>query len=328
MDNPVFILGAHKSGTSLLRSLFDGHPDLYVVPFGTHIFNLLDFPISNPYFENYKVGSEINTENFINHIKSINQSNDQYSDSINLNRFDLNVFNSNFVSKHDTKNIIINYLESIQKSDLLVDFSSNKRIIEKSVTHHEYALELSLLFPNAKFIHLIRNPYANWVALRKYKSISKGGPLLYRVAKTFQNNYYYLERNKRTIKNYQVLKYEDLLSETESTIKSICSFLDLAFEPTLLSPTKNGEVWSGNSTSDTKFNSVSTKNIDKWKSSVQPIDIYYVNRLFSSFLKSYSYDSLPTPKGFYKKLPEEGFAKYIMNRFYSFYTKDYNIGKA
>ena len=328
MDNPVFILGAHKSGTSLLRSLFDGHPDLYVVPFETHIFNLLDYPISNPYFENSKVGAEIMIENFTNHIKSINESNDQYSDSINLNRFDLNVFNSNFVSKHNTKDIIINYLESIQKSDLLIDFASNKRIIEKSVTHHEYALELSLLFPNAKFIHLIRNPYANWVALRKYKSISKGGPLLYRVAKTFQNNYYYLERNKRSIENYHVLKYEDLLSETESTIKSICSFLDLEFNQSLLSPTKNGEIWSGNSTSNTKFCSVSTKNIDKWKSSFHPLDIYYVNRLFSSFLKSYNYNLLPTPNGFYKKLPNEGFVKYIMNRFYSLYTKDYSIEKA
>ena len=33
---PVFIIGSHKSGTSLLRSLLDGHPELYVIPFETH----------------------------------------------------------------------------------------------------------------------------------------------------------------------------------------------------------------------------------------------------------------------------------------------------
>ena len=33
---PIFILGSHKSGTSLLRSLLDGHPELYVIPFETH----------------------------------------------------------------------------------------------------------------------------------------------------------------------------------------------------------------------------------------------------------------------------------------------------
>ena len=33
---PVFILGSHKSGTSLLRSLLDSHPKLYIIPFETH----------------------------------------------------------------------------------------------------------------------------------------------------------------------------------------------------------------------------------------------------------------------------------------------------
>ena len=38
--NYVFILGQHKSGSSLLRSLLDGHPDLFVIPVETHYFSL------------------------------------------------------------------------------------------------------------------------------------------------------------------------------------------------------------------------------------------------------------------------------------------------
>ena len=35
---PVFLLGSHKSGSSLLRSLLDGHPELAVLPKETHLF--------------------------------------------------------------------------------------------------------------------------------------------------------------------------------------------------------------------------------------------------------------------------------------------------
>ena len=44
---PIFILGAHKSGTSYLRALLDGHPDLYVVPLEAHYFQHLGFNIEN-----------------------------------------------------------------------------------------------------------------------------------------------------------------------------------------------------------------------------------------------------------------------------------------
>ncbi len=37
-SDPVFILGSPRSGPTLLRSLFDGHPDLNVIPFETEYF--------------------------------------------------------------------------------------------------------------------------------------------------------------------------------------------------------------------------------------------------------------------------------------------------
>jgi len=35
---PIFLLGSHKSETSLLRALLDGHKDLFVFPTETHLF--------------------------------------------------------------------------------------------------------------------------------------------------------------------------------------------------------------------------------------------------------------------------------------------------
>ena len=324
MDSPIFILGAHKSGTSLLRSLFDGHPDLYVIPFETHVFKQLNYPIQNPYFTNRPKSIAVEKGNFINHLNHINQSEDAYADSINTNRFKGETFADNLDVSGTNKEIINSYFESIYRADSRMDNSSIQRIVEKSVTHHEHALELSLMYPNAKFIHVVRNPYANWVALRKYRSISKGGPLLYRIANSLENNYYFLERNKRTIDNYYVLKYEDLLLDVESTMKSLCSFSDVNYHDTLINPTANGEKWLGNSTTNKKFNEVNSDNIERWKATVKPIDIYYVNQLFNSIIHNYGYELIANKSGFYKKLPKEGMAKYLMNRFYKLYLKQYS----
>ncbi|MDZ7690392.1 MAG: sulfotransferase [Balneolaceae bacterium] len=48
-EEPIFILGAHKSGTTLLRSIFDGHPALFVIPFESHFFQNLCYWIDYDY---------------------------------------------------------------------------------------------------------------------------------------------------------------------------------------------------------------------------------------------------------------------------------------
>ncbi|MGI8607235.1 MAG: sulfotransferase, partial [Gaiellaceae bacterium] len=49
LKRPVFILGAHKSGTSLLRSLLDATPGFFVLPKEPHFFaysgRWIDYPL-------------------------------------------------------------------------------------------------------------------------------------------------------------------------------------------------------------------------------------------------------------------------------------------
>ena len=56
MTDPIFLLGSHKSGTSLLRSLLDGHPDLDVLPREAHFFP------THGYASGYSVGVRVDPE--------------------------------------------------------------------------------------------------------------------------------------------------------------------------------------------------------------------------------------------------------------------------
>lgn len=327
MNSPIFLLGAHKSGTSLIRSLFDGHPDLYVVPFEMHFFKHLGFPLTYEYFKQDSQPIVNYQQSIISHINHINKAKDKYADSINIERFDLNLFSKEIdklsPGKYKTKELIEIYINAVFKADKKVESTPEKRITEKSVTHHEHAIELSKYFPDAKFIHIVRNPYSNWVALRKYKSYNNtGGPLLYRIANTLTHNYYYLERNKNIIENYLVVKYEDILSNPTDTIDTICSFLDLEFNDSLLTPTKDGKLWTGNSSSNIRFTGINSDNINNWKNHIKGVDIYYINILFKDILDRYKYQYIPYRNGFFKPLPNEKISKYLLNRLYRLYLKN------
>lgn len=45
-NGPIFILGCTKSRTSMMRNLFDGHPDLFIVPAESHFFQNIGFWIN------------------------------------------------------------------------------------------------------------------------------------------------------------------------------------------------------------------------------------------------------------------------------------------
>ena len=327
-QKPIFILGMHKSGTSLLRSLFDGHPQLYTIPIESHYFQNMKYWVDNEYrFQRpEKLSKEEIIHSFCEWIHICNTSEDQFGDSIAKGLFDEEKFRDYFSSirkEDDDKKRIEIYFEAIYYSVMGKKLSDKIRIVEKSVEHAEFAEELSRLFPEAKFIHIIRNPYANIVSLRKYKSIDFGFPIMRRIVRTFYNNYYYLYRNQRTIKNYYVLKYENLVSTPQKQIQQLCDFLDIKFEKILLIPSYQGKPWEGNSTTGKQFYGIDASNLERWKKEITPLEVEYINHLFLFVLRDYGYDFFYNKKSFWKPVKGENIKRYLSNRLYKFFLLEW-----
>ncbi|MCF8276804.1 MAG: sulfotransferase [Flavobacteriales bacterium] len=321
-QKPIFILGAHKSGTTLLRNLLSGHPDLFVVPFESHFFQLTDRNVDYEYRKNTAKGLSKKQieQNLVDWIKTSNEAVDPMGDTFVTGKLDLDRFkNSISLSENDsTKQMFEKYMESIHQSLSSGLLPDSKRVVEKSVENAEFAIELSEMFPDARFIHIVRNPYSNFVSLRKYKSVGVGFPLLNRMVKTFRNSYHYLFENQKYIKNYKVVRYEDILSQTESTMQSISEFLNIEFLPILLRPSHLGESWGGNSTTGEQFEAVSDKHADRWKNDLLPIEIACANEVAGLVLQEYEYERLSSRKSFYNKEQGETFFRFIFNRWFVF----------
>ena len=317
ISKPVFILGSHKSGTTLMRSLLDGHSKLAVLPFETHVFRHLNRWIEYPYQKNIpgEISPELFIESAIQWIKKVNSNQDPYADKRIGLEIDEEAFNTEIkrICTMDLPNLISTYYRAVLKAVNLNGQSDTGRIVEKSVEQAEYAIDLKNAFPDAIFIHMIRNPYANFLSIRKYKGALKY-PDLEPISKALFSSYYYLYRNRHLIDTYHVVRYEDLVSNTREVMKNISAALEINFEKETLVPTSNGILWEGNSVTNKKFNSVTAERIKFDQSDIKEIEKEIVNKYFSKVLEDFNYPEINRNKSILRKNRDEDIKTYIKNR--------------
>lgn len=320
-QQPIFILGAHKSGTTLLRNLLSGHPDLFVVPFESHFFPLSDRNVDYEYRKNTSKGLSLEEieANYKEWIRTQNEAVDPMGDTFVTGKLDTQKFNETFkLNREDSASARFEkYMNSIHQCLGFGSLSEDKRVVEKSVENAEFAVEISQMFPEARFVHIVRNPYSNFVSLRKYKSIGVGYPLLNRMMKTFRNSFHFLSENPKNIKHYKVVRYEDILTDTETTMMAVADFLKLEFHESLLQPSHLGENWAGNSTTGKSFSGVSAANMDKWKGEILPVEVRCVKKVGTEVLGRFDYDSFTTDGSMLARSKGESVKRYIYNRLVS-----------
>jgi hypothetical protein len=329
MKNPIFILGAHKSGTSLLRSLFDGVEGFFSVPLETHFFQHLNWWIEYPFRKT--IPQNQTPDMFMSNIKKWirlnNTAVDYQSDGVKQGFFNVDWFDE-YVMQNMKKNLSLAenftvYIEAIyysmygNKLDTL-----NTTVVEKSVENAEFALDLKSIFPDATFVHIVRNPYANLVSIRKYIS-HRGYPFLLKPFRSLNNSYYFLHRNRRLLKDYHVVRYEDLVSQPFDTVTSLCNLLGKEFQQAMLVPTQKGDLWLGNSTDPKmKFTDISTTRINSWQKEINPLEISFINRYIYHIVQEFGYERKESKQSPFFPVRDEGLEKFVANRFY-FLTGSY-----
>ena len=318
LNAPVFILGSHKSGTSLLRSLLDNHHDLAVMPAETHFFQY------NGYWVDYKLRRRLPSHPHApsmetalrNYISDHKGGHGPYSANPGFDAFDMDACLS-FVKNKAATSIQERYelyMGAIYNSFFGENLPDNKRIVEKSVENAEFARILRMLFPDSFFIHIVRNPYATLTSIRKSKSV-RHYPFLGNIISSLYNSFYYLSKNGIGFDRYKIIRYEDLINNTDAVMREIAEFIHIKFDDILLKPTSKGGLWKGNSTSDVQFEGVSQFPLDNWKRHITDLEICLTNRIGDYILKKFEYATLKARKpSLFIPAKKEGVITYLMNR--------------
>ncbi len=327
MEQPVFILGSHKSGSSLLRSLLDGSPELFVIPMETHFFQHTGQWVDYAYkradpaelsFEEFLENTRRAIINSNTKPESGRKSGDSYlAGCWNVDAYLdwMRTHAAEAYRRGDLRAVLDRYVEALHVS-LYDQPPAARRYVEKSVEHAEFAGMIKKMYPGARFIHIVRNPYATVVAIRKFRRATGKYPLLASLFAALENNYYYLYRNPTQVDDYLILRYEDLVTRPEEAMRKVAGFAGIGYSDTLITPTALGENWSGNSMSGKDFNGISTAPLTAWRKQIYPLEVALVNQIFAHIQRDYRYERIPVEGSLYKPCPQERPSTYLANRFF------------
>lgn len=107
-----------------------------------------------------------------------------------------------------------------------------KLIVDKQIKYFFYLPQLLTVFPDSKFIVLTRDPRVN-AQRKKLRNLNSGSDAVYLSAlwRNTYRNVLYLKQRQKALK---IVRYEDLVSDPETTIRSVCDFLEIPFLPEML----------------------------------------------------------------------------------------------
>jgi len=300
LNNPVFICGHRKAGTTMLINLFDNTKGAITYPDDSGFFY--------KYFPRYASHKYSDEEK----IKRLHETliKDKLTEVIanidcdTVSRNDLykkqKIF-SNYIKNYDKKgftykDILIHFMDSFKKS--FYESSEASIWIEKTTTTEVYALELSKVFPNAKFIHIIRDPRDNWGSLlsgwdKKYNNYNDSKErLLQSLIDRGRLGMELAKSNASLIgkDRYKVIKFEDLTKNPEYWMSDLAEFAGIPVDKSLFTPTTFGFTWGGNNFDGIKMAKPTSVNVSKWKSRITEHDAKVIEFHFHDIMRFFDYN--------------------------------------
>ena len=145
----------------------------------------------------------------------------------------------------------------------------------KFPVHYSLTDKLLTWFPDCRLIHTTRNPkdvYASQAA--KYVTSEQN-----RFSRNFSRFQQFVHINiqttwtarwhkhLRTLPNYRLVRYEDIVSEPEATTRSLCEYLEIPFTQQMLEPNQYGSSFGNNK----DRRGIDTNAVGRWRQRISRI---------------------------------------------------------
>jgi hypothetical protein len=277
----LFLCGYPKSGTTLLLSLLDGHPEQNVFPeelkFVKKVMQVKCMRSKKEsvlrrtgavtpslgrveYPSGVRDYSDIDGSHYIQELrKRLNMANSdkEIMDAIFMNWKQFSSFDTNKIEKYR---------------------------VEKTPKNEYYISELKDIFDGARFLYVVRDPRDNFLSYQKKKK-----------SLTIDR---FIQDWRASVESVEslhagevfIVKYEDLVSKPKCVMNGICSFLDIKFTNSLLSPTRNSFPWGGNSMFDQNSDRIHAFATGRYKKFLSNDAIRCIESELHDYLVRYNYN--------------------------------------
>ena len=306
--------GAGRTFFDLLRTLLDDHDEIIVFPFTDK-------------FNSYWIKNNLNDSSSITTIvqKILYESKIRIlAEKIHLNRGtrqDYSTIDWSLYEKHFRDFILKNKVSS--RSVRLAIYYAFARTINKNLKkvkviiadgyYSDYTDFILTDFPDAKFLHLLKDHRSNIYSLKEYYRKSLG--TIYPIHGTQKNLFIHIlvtsmttnmkmlhQNNAKLGSRLKILKYEDVLSSPEKTMRNLSAWLGVRYDEILLNTTRIGKT----SVSTSAFNEKGVTGINpgfaiRWRTELTSAEIRMIEFLFKNSMKALGYKKM-YPDSFLNKI--------------------------
>jgi pimeloyl-ACP methyl ester carboxylesterase len=137
---------------------------------------------------------------------------------------------------------------------MLQQLAGDRTLIDKSPTYasdRDTLEQAEQLFTGAKYIHLVRHPYAvieSFARMRMDKLVGSGNSNPYQLAESIWTN-----SNQNTLdffetidpERHYLVQYEALVTDPKKVMTGVCEFLGIDFDPAVLKPYQGDRMTDG-----------------------------------------------------------------------------------
>jgi hypothetical protein len=269
-DHPIFIAGPDRSGTTLLYALLASHPNISMV----RRMNYWRW-----FYGRY--GDLKNPQNFERLLNRL----ENYKRIKKLNP-DWERIRQEFWQGEPTYTRLFSILMRTNAEKI-----GKPRWGEKSL-HTELFTDLVFSqYPQAKVIHMSRDPRDRYASVRK--RFGKDSPRIVSATARLLKSMQAAFRNKKKYpQQYLLLRYEDLATKPEETLRKVCAYIGEEYTSEMLS--MGGEQEFRDSGGNSSFNkiepgTISTKSIGRYRDVLTPYELQFIQQTCGKILKEFDY---------------------------------------
>ena len=247
MPGPFFIVGSARSGTTLLRIILNAHPRVTVPPESRFVTEL------------WRGSDQADVTTFLTALGDHRQFR---SWNLPVELVEAELQGRETVPYADA-------IEAVYRA--YAKRAGKERWGDKTPRYVERIPFLAELFPEARFVHLVRD--GRDVAL-SYANVPFGPKTVAKAAALWARRVRMGVADGRPLgeSRYKEFRYEDLVDDAEATTKSLCAFLDIEFAPEMMEYTEHATefVFEKAKTYNPKVLEKPSKSTHSWETEMPP----------------------------------------------------------
>lgn len=288
---PLLVCGHPRSGTSLLLSLLDGHPEILAYPGETKYFRAI----------HGRRGLQ-DAEALLRRTRIGRMSRDRISaieDARAVNAAEETTFTRALGEQLGAAATPADLLPAVMLAYAASIGSEPRRYWAEKTPLQEFDLDTALeLWPDMRALYIVRDPRDVYASFRR-KRVTRGKGLS--VMK-------FAVRVRRSLASWErfasahptrgrLLRYEDLVHEPECSMRAVADFLGIEWADELVQPTRAGLPWRGNSSFTNSHQNVSASPIGRYVEELMPGEARALETLLSEMFNRFGWARSTTGSG-------------------------------